>query len=290
MTFEQIQYENKNHIAIITLNRPEKLNAWTYVIARELREALQKAETDETVRVIVLTGAGRGFCAGADISELQGAPDRGPDKSDQTLSPEQQVSVLMMTKTEEEHDPENAKGHRDDFRRRFSYLLGLQKPLIAAINGPCIGLGLIVTLFCDIRFASDTAKFSTAFSKRGLIAEHGISWILPRIVGISNALDLLFSSRLILAEEALKMGLVNKVFSEESFMESVMVYASDLANTVSPRSMRVMKEQVYNAIFQSLAEAWHVADKEMLSSFESEDFKEGIDHFLEKRPSKFTGK
>lgn len=290
MTYEQIRYENKKNIVVITLNRPEKLNAWTYVIARELRDALYKAEADESVRVVVLTGAGRGFCSGADISELQSAPDRGVDKSGQTLSPEQQVSVLMMTKTEEELDPENAKDNRDDFRRRFSYFLGLQKPVIAAINGPCLGLGLIITLFCDIRFASEKAKFSTAFSKRGLIAEHGISWILPRIAGISNALDMLFSSRLIEAEEAFKMGLVNRVFPEENFMESVMAYASDLANTVSPRSMRIMKRQVYNAIFQSLAEAWAVADEEMLSSFQSEDFKEGISHFLEKRSPKFTGK
>jgi enoyl-CoA hydratase/carnithine racemase len=200
MTYEQIRYENKKNIAIITMNRPEKLNAWTYVIARELRDALYKAEADQSVRAIVLTGAGRGFCSGADISELQGAPDRGVDQSGQTLSPERQVSVLMMTRTEEELDPINAKGNRDDFRRRFSYLLGLQKPIIAAINGHCIGLGLIITLFCDIRFASEKAKFSTAFSKRGLIAEHGISWILPRITGISNALDLLFSSRLIEAD------------------------------------------------------------------------------------------
>jgi enoyl-CoA hydratase/carnithine racemase len=141
-----------------------------------------------------------------------------------------------------------------------------------------------------LRFASETARFSTAFSKRGLIAEHGISWILPRVVGLSNALDLLFSARMVDAEEALRMNLVNRIFPEQRLMEGVRSYAGELAASVSPRSLRVMKRQVYDAQFQTLAEAVTLADAELLASMESEDFKEGVAHFLEKRPPKFTGR
>ena len=292
MLYKQITYGIDNGIAIITLNRPEKLNAWTWVMAREVREAMYSAASDESVKVILLTGAGRGFCAGADMSELESAPDRessNPEPNNQ-LSPEQQVSILMMTKTEEELDPENKNYNRDDFRKRYSYLLGINKPLIAAINGPAAGVGLVISLYCDIRFASDKAKFSTAFSRRGLIAEHGISWTLPRIVGVANALDLLFSSRIIDAQEALSMGLINSVFPADNFMKSVMAYASQLAETVSPRSTRIIKRQVYNAQFQNLAQACADADEELLLSLKSEDFQEGVSHFLEKRSPKFSGK
>jgi enoyl-CoA hydratase/carnithine racemase len=147
-----------------------------------------------------------------------------------------------------------------------------------------------MTLYCDLRFASDKARFSTAFSSRGLIAEHGISWLLPRIVGVSNALDLLYSARMVDAHEALRIGLVNRVFSDEKLMEGVISYASELASYVSPRSLKVMKKQIYNALFQTLAEATETADEELLLSIQSEDFKEGVAHFIEKRAPKFPGK
>ena len=206
------------------------------------------------------------------------------------MSAEKRVSILMEQITEEEYDPENPEKVRDDFRKRYSYLLGIKKPVIAAINGPVAGLGLIIALYCDIRFASEKSKFSTAFSKRGLIAEHGISWILPRIVGLSNALDMLYSSRIIPPQEALGMGLVSRTFPHETFMEGVMSYARDLAGSVSPRSMRVIKRQVVNAMFQTLAEASEASDAELLQSLSSEDFKEGVAHFLEKRAPRFTGR
>jgi enoyl-CoA hydratase/carnithine racemase len=152
------------------------------------------------------------------------------------------------------------------------------------------GLGLVIALYCDLRFASDAARFGTAFARRGLIAEYGMAWMLPRLVGHAHALDLLFSARMIEAPEALRMGLVNQVFPKEMFLEKVTEYAQDLASNVSPRSMRVIKQQVYEAMFQTLGEACETATREMEASLRCEDFKEGVAHFLEKRAPVFTGK
>ena len=290
MSYEQIIYTVANRVAVITLNRPDKLNAWTPVMAEEVRSAMYHAAENDDVRVVVLTGAGRGFCAGADMMELKGAAGVGASGLTGTESPEEAVSILMGTRTEEQRDEKNPYDARTDFRKRYSYLPSVPKPVIAAINGPAAGLGLIIALYCDLRFASEKARFSTAFSRRGLIAEHGIGWVLPRIVGLSNALDLLFSARLVDADEALRLGLVNRIFPEAALMEGALAYAADLATLVSPRSLRVMKKQVWEAQFQTLAEAAKRADRELVESIGSADFKEGVAHFLEKRPPAFTGK
>lgn len=292
MSYEQIHYNYENGIATITLNRPQKLNAWTRDMAAEVRDAMYRASEDDAVKVIILTGSGRGFCAGADMSELKDASSQETSNviSDKSMTAEQKASIIMGQKMEEEINPENPDNIRADFRKRYSYLMAIKKPIIAAINGPAIGLGLVIPLYCDIRFASEKAVFSTAFSRRGLIAEHGFSWLLPRIVGIPNSLDLLYSGRTIDALEAKEMGLVNKVFPGVDFMKEVNAYAAELVKAVSPRSINVMKRQVYRALFQGLAEALTEADEEFILSMESEDFKEGIAHFLEKRPPRFTGK
>lgn len=275
MSNAETTYLVAERVATITLNRPDKLNAWTAVMEQEVRAAMDAADNDGSVRVIVLTGAGRGFCAGADMSLLntvatQGLDDRGRKQALATRS--------------------NREGVRADFQRKYSYFPALSKPVIAAINGPVVGLGLVIALYCDLRFASDAAKFSTAFSRRGLVAEYGMAWMLPRLVGLPNALDLLFSARTIDAAEAQRIGLVNQVFANEQFMEKVNAYARELASSVSPRSMRVMKRQVYDAMFQTLAEAIETSEQEMLASLQSEDFKEGVAHFLEKRAPQFKGK
>jgi len=179
---------------------------------------------------------------------------------------------------------------RGDFQKKYSYFPSLQKPVIAAINGPAVGLGFILSLYCDLRFAADTAKFGTAFARRGLIAEYGLAWLLPRLIGPANALDMLFSARLVEPSEALRMGLVNRVYLQDRFMDEVYSYAGELASNVSPRSLRVIKAQVYNAMFQSLGEAFEASEDEMLLSLQSDDFKEGVAHFLEKRTPVFTGK
>jgi enoyl-CoA hydratase/carnithine racemase len=275
MPRQEILYEVADRIATITLNRPDKLNAWTAVMEQEVRSAMETAEGDNGVRVIVLTGAGRGFCAGADMSLLSGVATGGVDEATRERA-------LQAGATRE--------GVRPDFQRKYSYFPAVEKPVIAAINGPIVGLGLVVALYCDLRWASDSARFSTTFARRGLIAEYGMAWMLPRLVGHANALDLLLSARTIDAAEALRIGLVNQMFPQDVFWERVRENARDLASNVSPRSLRVMKRQVYDAMFQTLAEAFADSEREMLASLRSEDFKEGVAHFLEKRAPSFTGR
>jgi enoyl-CoA hydratase/carnithine racemase len=275
MPTKETLYNVADRVATITLNRPEKLNAWTAVMEQEVRSAMEDAERDGNVRVILLTGAGRGFCAGADMSLLSGVADRGLDET---------------TRERVLRGAELREGVRPDFQKKYSYFPAIQKPVIAAINGPVVGLGLVIALFCDLRWASNAARFSTAFARRGLIAEYGIAWMLPRLVGLPNALDLLFSARTIDAGEALRIGLVNQVFPEDLFSDKVREHARDLASGVSPRSLRVIKQQVYDALFQTLAEAFETSEREMLASLQSEDFKEGVAHFLEKRAPAFTGR
>ena len=278
MGYEQILYEVKDRLATVTLNRPDKLNAWTTVMGREVRQAMDEAARDEAVRVIVLTGAGRGFCAGADMQLLSGIVDAG----------RQEVGEAAA-----ERAPGAAAGDaaiRPDFRGPYAYFPMVPKPIIAALNGATAGLGLVVSLYCDLRIAADTAVFTTAFSRRGLIAEHGVSWMLPRLVGLQHALDLLLSARKITAAEALAMGLVAQVKPAATLQDDVRAYARELADLVSPRSLRVMKRQIWEAQFQSLAEATAVGEEEMRKSFAAEDFREGVAHFVEKRAPRFTGR
>jgi enoyl-CoA hydratase/carnithine racemase len=277
MPNQETLYNVAERIATITLNRPDKLNAWTAIMEQEVRSAIEEAERDENVRVIILTGAGRGFCAGADMSLLSSVVASGVDER-----------VRKQASSSSTSGP--VDGVRADFRKKYSYFPAVGKPVIAAINGPVVGLGLVIALYCDLRFASDAAKFSTAFARRGLIAEYGLAWILPRLVGHANALDLLFSARMIDSAEALRMGLVNQVFPQDVFLAKVNEYARDVAANSSPRSTRIMKRQVYDAMFHNLGEAFDVAEREMLSSLQCEDFKEGVAHFLEKRAPAFTGR
>jgi enoyl-CoA hydratase/carnithine racemase len=277
--YPDILYDVKDRIAVITLNRPDKLNAWTAAMETSVKRAIADGASRDDVRAIVITGAGRGFCAGADMGLLQSITPKG----ERPLQRDDAAKVEVPTSP---YGP-SLEGH---YQSRFGYLFSVGKPIIAAINGPCAGIGLVFTLFCDMRFASHEAKFTTAFAQRGLIAEHGISWLLPRLTGSANALDVLLSARKFAAEEAQRMGLINRAFAHENFMENVLAYARQLADTASPRSMAVMKEQVWKSWFQDFNEALHVADAEMQKSFGSEDFKEGVAHFVEKRAPKFSGK
>ena len=275
-TYEDLTYEAKDGIALVTLNRPQALNAFTAAMGQSLEQAVGDAVADDGVRVIVLTGAGRGFCAGADMKILQKiAPGRPAVTRAQNVK----------------HDFRSGLGPDvgPHYGGRFGYLLQCRKPVIAAINGPAAGLGLVLALYADIRFMASEAKLTTSFAQRGLIAEHGISWLLPRLVGPAHALDLLLSARKVKATQAERLGIVNKVFPQEIFMQEVISYALELARTVSPRSMAVIKAQVWKAMHQSFADALVTADAEMQKSFASADFKEGVAHFVEKRAPAFTG-
>jgi enoyl-CoA hydratase/carnithine racemase len=277
MQNQETQYEVSDRVATITLNRPDKLNAWTAIMEGEVRAAIGEAERDDNVRAIVLTGAGRGFCAGADMSLLSTVAEHGLDDRGR-------AQALQNSRSG------SREGVRSDFQRKYSYFPAVGKPMIAAINGPVVGLGLVIALYCDLRFASEAARFGTAFARRGLIAEYGMAWMLPRLIGHANALDLLFSARMIDAAEALRMGLVNQVFSQDVFLGKVQEYARDLGANVSPRSTLVIKRQVYEAMFQTLEEAFESSEREMLASLQCEDFKEGVAHFVEKRAPRFTGR
>ena len=275
-SYEDLTYEAGGGVAVITLNRPQSLNAYTAAMAESLKRAVADAEADNGVRSIVITGAGRGFCAGADMGLLQ------------KVSPDGGASVHGRA-AKASAKPASALDVAPHYGGRFGYLLQCRKPVIAAINGPAAGIGLVMALYADVRFAGSEAKLTTSFSQRGLIAEHGISWLLPRLVGPAHALDLLLSARKLGAAEAERMGLVNKVFPQDTFMAEVMAYARALAQTVSPRSMAVIKAQIWKGLHQDFNDALALADAEMQKSFASADFKEGVAHFVQKRAPAFTG-
>jgi enoyl-CoA hydratase/carnithine racemase len=241
-------------VAVLTLNRPERLNAWTQALEDRYFDLLEQCAGDPDVRVVVVTGAGRGFCAGADMDDLQTIGSDGVDAA------------------------------RARERRPQTLPLGVPKPIVAAINGPVAGIGLVQAMMTDIRFAAPGAKFTTAFARRGLVAEHGISWILPRLIGHAKALDLLMSGRVFLSEEAAEIGVVNRLGTLDDALE----YARDLAANCSPASMAVMKRQVYSHWDKSLGEALAETDRLMLESFERPDFPEGVASFVERREPRFA--
>src|SRR5580704_7555123 len=255
---EVVQCEVRDGVALITLNRPERLNAWTGEMERAYFGTLEECGAADDVRVIVVTGAGRGFCAGADMQDLQAIGD-GDVPAGEAFE-----------------------------RRPQTYPLTIPKPIIAAINGPCAGIGLVQALMCDLRFVAAEAKLTTAFARRGLVAEHGISWILPRLVGPARALDLLLSGRVVLAAEAADLGLVNRTFAPEKLLEEVLAYARELAVNCSPASMATMKRQVYADLERPLTDALGQADRLMLASFGAPDFVEGVSSFVERREPRFT--
>src|ERR1041385_402655 len=258
-------------VAVLTLNRPDRLNAWTGELEQAYFDALRECAASEEVRAIVVTGAGRGFCAGADMQSLQ-------DIEAAVSGAEGQNGAAGRARESE--------AAREQTPQMFT--LSVPKPVIAAINGPCAGIGLVLALMCDVRFVAVNAKLTTAFARRGLVAEHGISWILPRLVGPARALDLLLSGRVVLGREAVELGLCNRAAPAEMVLEEALAYAHELATLCSPASMAQMKRQVYAALEQPLADALAEADRLMLASFAQPDFAEGVASFVERREPNFA--
>ena len=276
MGYAEILYDVADGVAEVTLNRPDKLNAWTLSMGAEVEHALRTADADPAVRAIIVTGAGKGYCAGADMDMLVSFQGDGSNET-----------ALAADTKDLPPLPDDVP---DALRGPYSYPMALAKPVIAAVNGVAAGLGLSYMLYYDMRFASERARFGTVFSRRGLVAEHGSAFLLPRLIGMHNAADLLFSGRLIDAQEALAMGLVNRVVEHERLLPEVREYAHELATRCSPRSMKLMKRQLYGDLFTDLGASIRLSDHEMVRSFGTEDFKEGVASFLQRRAPRFTGR
>jgi enoyl-CoA hydratase/carnithine racemase len=268
-------------VAVLTLNRPERLNAWTGELEQTYFDLLRECAASPDVRVIVVTGAGRGFCAGADMQSLQAIGD--------VAHGDGEPQDGAATSGDAGHDATPNGAALEQFEHTpQTFTLSVPKPVIAAINGPCAGIGLVQALMCDVRFVAENAKLTTAFARRGLVAEHGISWILPRLVGPARALDLLLSGRVVLGREAVELGLCNRATPAETVLEETLAYARELARQCSPASMATMKRQVYAALSQPLEEALADADRLMLESFSGPDFVEGVASFVERRDPSFA--
>lgn len=250
-----VLYEAADGVAVVTLNRPSRLNAWTGRMETEYRAAIADAEADPAVRVIVVTGAGRGFCAGADFEAVGQLREAGVYDS----------------------------GVEEPVEIGFAWQLRLSKPLIAAVNGPVAGVGFVLALFCDLRFGVPGAKLTTSFARLGLPAEHGVSWLLPRIVGRSRAADLLFSSRVVLAEEALTIGLVDRVCSVDDTLD----YARTIASEISPSSLATIKRQLWDDESRSLDASISHAYALLNQMVGEPDFVEGSRALQERRKPTF---
>jgi enoyl-CoA hydratase/carnithine racemase len=268
--FKVTRYAVADAIATITLNRPERLNAWTGRMHTEYRALLSRAAADAAVRVIVVTGAGRGFCAGADAKALEGHVARGTYDAG--------------------IDGDLARpgwGVESEFDADFAYHFGIPKPIIAAINGPAAGVGLVLACYCDLRFAAEGAKLTTSHGRLGLPAEYGLSWLLPRLIGVTRAADLLLSSRVVLAEEAERLGLVNRVVVSPKLMESTYEYARGLATGIAPSSLASTKVQLYRDLHRDVASSVTDAGERLEQMIRGPDFAEGVAALAEHRSPHF---
>lgn len=255
MTEPPVLADRHGAVLLLTLNRAERMNGWTEDLEDRYFDLLDEAEADPEIRAVVLTGAGRAFCAGADFSDLE-----------------------QLT----EGVPAGISGKRPRARAR-----DFKKPLIAALNGATAGLGLVQALYCDVRFCDEGAKITTAFSRRGLIAEYGIGWMLPRLVGMGIARDLLLSGRVIDGHEARRIGLVEQVTPSGQVVEKALAYAADLAENCSPTSMAVMKRQINEASGGVFQASFDDSERLLHESLARPDLAEGIASFMERRPPNF---
>jgi enoyl-CoA hydratase/carnithine racemase len=271
MELTVITYSVRDEIATITLNRPHRMNAWIGRMNTEYRFALEQAERDESVRAVIVTGAGRAFCVGADSRALEGHVARG---AYDTGTPDDLAKP--------------GYGVRPEFDADFAYHFGLAKPVIAAINGAVAGVGLVLACFADLRFAAAGAKFTTAHGKLNLPAELGLSWLLPRMIGLTRANELLLTSRVFLAEEALGLGVVNGVLPPEELLPYVYKYTRELIASVSPGSLSETKHQIYTDLHCDVRSSVVASSAHIERMVKEPDFAEGVAAFLEKRPPRWS--
>ena len=271
MELKNTEYEvDAQGLATIWLNRPHRMNAWTGRLHTEYRHLLERANDDSKVLAIIVTGVGKGFCVGGDSQALSGHADRGaysPGISEDIAKP--------------------GYGTDPNFDASFAYHFGLDKPVIAAMNGPAAGVGLAVACFADLRFAVPGVKFTTAHGKLNLPAEYGLSWMLPKIVGLGRANDLLLTSRVFTSDEALTLGFVNQIFEPEALMVQTREYAHQLIASVSPNSLRQTRWQIYKDLHRDVASAVIESERLIEDMAKEEDFKEGIAALVEKRPPRW---
>ncbi len=273
MELKATRYAVENGIATITLARPHRMNAWTGRMHTEYRWSLQQAENDPAVRAIVVTGEGRGFCAGADSAALEGHVEKGGYDSGLREEPARP-----------------GYGVRPEFDATFAYHFGLAKPVIAAINGPAAGVGLVLACFADIRFAAAGVKLTTSHGKLGLPAEYGLSWLLPRLIGLARANDLMFTSRVFLAEEAAAMGLVNAVYPAEELLPQTYAYVRGMVRSVAPSSLASTKRQIYTDLHRDAASAVNESEALLDSMTTSADFREGVAALVDKREPRWPSR
>jgi enoyl-CoA hydratase/carnithine racemase len=276
MTDAPVLVAMEDGLAVITFNRPAQLNALTQEMSELLERTFAEVGANTDVRVVVIAGAGKGFCAGADMGRLQGlVADKG--------------AGLATRRPEDPNPIYDSLDAPDYLRSRLLVPMAMPQPVIAAINGACAGVGLAIAVACDIRFGSPNALFTAAFPRRGLTAEAGLAWSLPRIVGRAAASDMMLSGRRVSAAEAERMGLLNAVI-EGDVLAHTLAYAKDIAANCSPRSTRTIKRQLRLAADQDQREAVILAHDEVVASLACEDFQEGVASFVEKRPPQFTGR
>jgi enoyl-CoA hydratase/carnithine racemase len=256
LSVDDVLYDVDEGVAVLRFNRPKRMNAETEELDVRYIELLRRADDDPAVRVVVVTGAGEAFCPGADLEWL---------------------SEIQRT------------GYPDGFPRPLErYALDVRKPVVAAINGACAGGGLVYALTCDLRFAASEAKISTAFARRGLVAERGMSWLLPRLVGTGTACDLLLSGRTVTGEEAARLGLVDRVVAPDLLMPTTMEWARDVARACSPSAMATIKQQLIADSGRDLTASLAGAADLLLGALTAPELREGIDSFVERRPPVFA--
>ena len=277
MELKVTTYAVEEGVALVTLNRPDRLNAWSVRMEHEYRWCMETADADPDVRVIVVTGAGRGFCAGADMRALDGMAADGAYPAGAEPSDAPSAAPVAGRPPE-----------RPDFGHIHTFVLGLRKPVIAAVNGAAAGVGFVLMCFADIRFAAEGAKLTTSFGRLGLPAEHGVSWVLSRLIGPGRAADLLFSSRVVLAEEAAALGLVNRALPPDELLPFTLDYARRMAAEIAPSSLAMMKRQLWGDLLGDLDAAASRSVREMVAMIAGPDFAEGVAAFQERRPPRFA--